>query len=57
MVPISGVVQRAFGGIQDRWQGIIDEGLQVGVAEESQTSFPLDLPKLSVSVDDTVACR
>lgn len=57
IVSTSGFVQRTFRIIQDRRQCCIDEGLQIRIAEESQTSFPLDLPKISVSVDDTVACR
>ena len=57
IVRINGFVQTAFCVIQYGRQCYIDEVLQIGVTEKSQTSLPLNLPELSVSVDDTIAYR
>lgn len=49
-------VQKLFGIVKDWWQRFIKEPFEVCIAEKPQSGFPLHLPKVSVSIDDAIAC-
>lgn len=48
-------IELLLGHFCQRGEHVFDESLQVGVAEETESSFALDFPQMAIGIDDTIA--